>query len=230
MSEEDLTFRGILVGPQAVGKTQLMQAMCGYRQDLNYTSTIGCDVGIFRPRTGSTPVKFQVWDTAGQERFLTIVQQYMNQCAYALVVFDLARAQKQPCETMSECNIWLQEVKKRANNPYICLVLVGTKLDLVQDLEEELPEAVALAEDWNIPYMEVSGRTGAHVEELKTLLLTTVLTQMNAMPGPDYRRYGITSGSSGNIQLQPMPPYQILSSDHSDHAQIGINCGSCVLL
>ena len=121
-----------------VGKTALLMRWSGDPFEKDCPSTIGVD---FRIRhdvvdyedekdqgTRQLQVKTQLWDTAGQERFRAITSSYYRGADAIIIAYDLTSP-----ETLNNAiSMWSEEVKRFSNSDAE-VVLLGTKLDLLQD-------------------------------------------------------------------------------------------------
>ena len=108
------------------------------------------------------PLRVNVWDTGGQERYAQLTQNYARGAAVALVAFDLtdrSTFDKLPARIKS-----VQDVE-----PHCRFVLVGNKLDIVEDQPTQRDvshaEATAYAQSLGAAYFETSARTGIRVKE-----------------------------------------------------------------
>lgn len=87
-------------------------------------------------------MKAQIWDTAGTERFKAITSAHYRKSVGALVVYDVTKK-----ETFIHVKKWLDELKDHAE-PDIVVVLVGNKVDLVQDDPRERQVTVEEAQEF----------------------------------------------------------------------------------
>ncbi|KRZ19686.1 Ras-related protein Rab-26 [Trichinella pseudospiralis] len=110
-----------------------------------------------------TAVKLQslkVWDTAGQERFHSLTRAYYRDTDAVLLLFDLTNY-----DSFIRCRSWLADVKENSLEcAFICLV--GSKLDLQGKRVVKFEEAIKMAQDFNLSYIETSSKTGENVNAL----------------------------------------------------------------
>ncbi|MBS1890103.1 MAG: GTP-binding protein [Actinobacteria bacterium] len=149
----------LIVGDSGVGKSSLMLQYVDGAFNTTFTPTLGVDFSFRRIVVKDMKVKMQIWDTAGQERFRYITSSYYRGSSGVLIVYDV-------CDATSFKNIpaWYAEIKRFTpeNTP---IILVGNKADLSTRVIES-SEGKALADSLNIPFLEVSAKTGDGVEQI----------------------------------------------------------------
>ncbi len=162
----------LLTGAAAVGKTSLVQRFIKNKFAANYKLTVGVDILTkdvpFRENEIAT---LSIWDIGGQQRFEFIRSTFYKGAAGALLVFDLTREQ-----TYTETRKWLTEIRQFAGGN-IPFVLIGNKLDLIEDVGEvvDRDEVRAFAESEGSIYIETSAKTGIQVDESFTELTRRII-------------------------------------------------------
>ncbi|MDX1798951.1 MAG: GTP-binding protein [Candidatus Lokiarchaeia archaeon] len=168
----EFSFKIILIGPPAVGKTSLLNRFVHNEFDLSYKLTIGVD---FLTKTleyePSNKAKLQIWDIGAQERFKFLHRSYYDGAFGALVVFDLSRQQ-----TFSGMKTWISEMHSILADD-IPKVIIGNKSDLISDIGQVVDknEVKEYSENQKSIYIETSAKTGENVEKaFKELTLRMV--------------------------------------------------------
>ncbi|MFX0021134.1 MAG: GTP-binding protein [Candidatus Hermodarchaeota archaeon] len=155
------SFKVIIVGPPAVGKTSLLNRFVHNEFNLSYQLTIGVD---FLTKTlayeQSKKAKLQIWDIGAQERFKFLHRSFYDGAFGALVVFDLSRQQ-----TFSGMKIWISEMHSILTAD-IPKVIIGNKSDLLPDIGQVIDrnEINEFVENLDCIYIETSAKTGNNVE------------------------------------------------------------------
>lgn len=158
----EFSFKVIIVGPPAVGKTSLLNRFVHDQFDLKYQLTIGVD---FLTKTveyePSKFAKLQIWDIGAQERFKFLHRSFYDGAFGALVVFDLSRQQ-----TFSGMKTWISEMHSILNAD-IPKVIIGNKSDLVPEIGQiiERNELEEYVKKEGCLYIETSAKTGKNVED-----------------------------------------------------------------
>ena len=171
MSQDNysFTFKILLLGDGAVGKTALVQRFVHGKFQKAYLMTIGMEPYSRYENIDGTKVCFSLWDIAGQDRFKVMRGMFFRGAMGGLVTFDLTRR-----KTFENAVTWINEAKKES--PDAVFILVGNKNDLEDLREISDKEGEKKAQELGcIGYIETSALTGDNVEEAfykigKTLL------------------------------------------------------------
>jgi small GTP-binding protein len=160
LSPQTYTFKYILVGDSAVGKTSLVSQFLNQEFNESNAHTIGVEFGTRQLTIGNASVLLTLWDTAGQERFRAVTRSYYRGSACAFLTFDITRR-----DTYNHIANWMADIRQNTSvNTQI--VLIGNKLDLAQNRQVSYEEAQEFANQHNIEYVETSAKTSENVEEL----------------------------------------------------------------
>ncbi|MFX1593235.1 MAG: Rab family GTPase, partial [Promethearchaeota archaeon] len=128
-------FKICLIGSGGVGKTCIAQRLCFNTFDANTRLTIGLDFYTYDisivVKGKERFVRITIWDFGGQEQFKRLFNYYIDGANGIFLVFDLSNM-----ETLVRLNWWYEQIKQHRlhNRPKI---LIGTKLDLVHDVNKK---------------------------------------------------------------------------------------------
>ena len=144
----------------------------------DYKSTIGtsimkkeCDFeGL------SSKVRFVIWDLAGQSQFKRVRQTYVENAEAGIVVFDVTRK-----ETYDNLKNWNKEIKEAS--PTISLMLVGNKIDLVDERQVTTEEGQALAQELGLTYIETSAKDGTNISDAFKMLALQMIKKFAVTEG-----------------------------------------------
>ena len=158
----ELSFKVIVIGPAAVGKSSLIRRFVDDKFTLAYKFTIGVDFSTkiieYAPEKKA---RVTIWDIGGQDRFKTLRRNFYEGTHGALVVFDLSRAQTFPKmkEWVSNMNQMLEEK--------VPLVILGNKFDLISEIGEVIDkdEPKHFADKMDSVYIETSAKSGDNVKK-----------------------------------------------------------------
>ena len=160
--EREFTFKIIILGPAAVGKSSLIRRYVENRFSTDYKFTIGVDFMTksieYEPKKIA---KLSIWDIGGQQRFKFLRRSFYEGTNGALLVFDLSRA-----STFPRLKEWLSDMRSTIQKE-IPLVLIGNKSDLIPDVGEVIDknEPLKFAENEGSLYIQTSAKTGDNVEK-----------------------------------------------------------------
>jgi small GTP-binding protein len=124
LAEYDLLVKTVIIGDAGVGKSDLVNALCGVAfVDHIYDCTIGVDFRIYTRQAHGKIIKYQGWDTAGEERFRCTTNRCCRGAQLILFVFDAS-------SQMSLANLsrWLKDAREYNSEAYR-FVLVAQKSD-----------------------------------------------------------------------------------------------------
>src|SRR5271157_6079152 len=156
----DFSFKLLMLGDASVGKTSLTHR---YITGLFIDSprlTIGVDFFTKKLRlTNGKKVKLQIWDFGGEERFRFLLPTYSKGSNAALFLYDITSHR-----SLLSLPEWLTVVRKNAGD--IPVVLIGSKVDLVDHRQVSIEEAKQVMQEYNLAgHIELSSKTGENVEE-----------------------------------------------------------------
>lgn len=170
--EYDYLFKFQVIGDSGVGKSCLILRFTENTFTHDYISTLGIDFRIRKIDYQDRTLRLHVWDSVGQERFRAIRNENYRGLHGIALTYDISDP-----ESFHNIQVWKNEVEKYGNE-YNRLILVGTKADL-NDTERKVSyeEGLELAQKLGIPFIEVSAKTGANVDEAFFMLASEVLKQ-----------------------------------------------------
>ena len=169
------TFKILLLGDMAVGKTSLINRYIEHSFSFDYLPTLGVNIiskDIEIEQIGSL-IRLIFWDIAGQDKYEKCRQAYYEGCAGALLVYDLTRDDT----FMNIESKWLEDLQKNIRKKCDFL-LIGNKVDLKDNRVVSYEESEKLAKNINaIDFLETSALNGENVESAFLKLVYQILKQ-----------------------------------------------------
>ena len=107
----EYSFKIVVIGDAAVGKSALLLRFTEDSYADDYTSTIGVDFSTRLVRIDGKVCKLEIWDTAGQERFSTITANYYRGAQGILLVYDLTSR-----ESYDHARAWADKARRVAGD------------------------------------------------------------------------------------------------------------------
>jgi len=163
------SFKLVVLGRQHSGKTSLVSRYVNNYYQPDYKATVGIDFSsrsIFLEQNKTA--RLQIWDTAGCDRFATLIPNYVRSAAAAIVVYDSTDR-----ESFASVGRWAAMARSEGD-PELMLMVVGTKIDLVDERQVSAEEGEASAAEHGAAFYEVSAKTGDNVKELFKKLASTL--------------------------------------------------------
>jgi len=155
-------FKLIVLGDPGVGKTTLINRFLKKDQISDYRPTLGINISTQNYRVqgfNDDIIQFLIFDLAGQEFFKRVRHEYYKGANCAFIVYDVTRK-----ETFDEAiNFWFDDARKEMGN--IPIVLVGNKIDLVEQCEVSTEEGVTAASKLHSSFIETSAAENINVQD-----------------------------------------------------------------
>ncbi|KAL7673559.1 hypothetical protein ACOME3_008414 [Neoechinorhynchus agilis] len=181
--QRDYLIKFLALGDSGVGKTTLLHRYTENEFNPRFISTVGIDFKektvMYRSKNDEQDyrpckVHLQLWDTAGQERYRSLTTAFFRDAIGFLLVFDVTNDQ-----SFNSVRDWLLQLSTHAYTEQPDIVLMGNKIDLINDRKVETTSARGLAEEFQMPYVECSAATGEGVDEAIDILLDLVFHRMD---------------------------------------------------
>ena len=156
------TYKIILLGDIAVGKTSIVRRFVENEFSHQYFCTVGVEFKIKKVTLQNSHIaNLKIWDTCGEEKFRALTRQYYHHAEAVVLVFDLTNK-----FTYSKLDSWIEDIK--SNGPdNVVITLAGNKKDAVdsRDINENMIQGW-LSDHPDIKYFEVSALNGEGVNEM----------------------------------------------------------------
>ena len=164
----------LTLGETQVGKTSIVLRYSEDKFNYNKIATIGIDFKIKVIRKGNEKIKVSIYDTAGQERFQNIVKHYYKGANGVLLVYDITKR-----DSFKKLEFWIEDLKENADNiDNLFIYLIGNKNDMENKREVSYQEASDFAKEKNLPYIEVSAKSGNNIKKLFDEVIKGAMTKM----------------------------------------------------
>mgnify|MGYP002862752610 CR=1 FL=1 len=137
-----INYKFILIGNSGVGKTSIFRKLSTGEFHEKNISTIGIekkslDVSIEIDKDGKTEKKtfnISFFDTAGQEKFRAVTLSYYKETDGILLLYDITDR-----KSFDNVSKWVDSIKEaiEGNESKYAIILIGNKLDLVEEEKKE---------------------------------------------------------------------------------------------
>ena len=173
MSEEEnqISFKFVLIGDSAVGKTAMCKKFCENTFDDHQPQTVALEFGTRSIEIEGQRIKLQIWDTAGQERFHSITRAYFRSSTAIFLIYDVTNR-----DSFAHLSGWIEDAQRLSPANSI-KVLVGNKTDLVNGSSENnnetqkskravlTEEANDFAQQNGLKFFETSALSGDRIND-----------------------------------------------------------------
>jgi small GTP-binding protein len=167
-----MRLRFVVIGPSGVGKSAAVMQYTKSTFSPDHDITIGVDFMRKNIIVDNYKIELQIWDCAGLRAFKTITEIYFSKSAAALCVFDL-----NDHDSLIHVEEYILDAKLRCPS-YAIVALVGNKKDLPRRVN--LETAQELATKYDIPYFEVSSKTGENIENMFNEVTRLILQKIQS--------------------------------------------------
>eukprot|EP01080_Neovahlkampfia_damariscottae_P007819 gene7819-12292_t len=158
-TQYDFLIKLLLIGDSGVGKSCLLLRFSDDTFTTSFITTIGIDFKIRTIELDGKRIKLQIWDTAGQERFRTITTAYYRGAMGILLTYDVTDEQ-----SFQNIRNWMNNIEEHAAEN-VNKILLGNKCDLQEKKVVDTGRGQALADEYNILFLETSAKNNTNVEE-----------------------------------------------------------------
>ncbi|XP_044015537.1 ras-related protein Rab-37-like isoform X2 [Aphidius gifuensis] len=173
----------ILLGDSGVGKTSLLVQFDTGKFQSNFAATVGIGFTNKVVTVADTKVKLQIWDTAGQERFRSVTHAYYRDAHALLLLYDVTNK-----TSYDNIRAWLGEIREFAQTDVV-IMLLGNKCDCGTDRVIRKEDGKRLADEYDVPFMETSAKTGLNVELAFLAVAKELLARKTV--NPDTERFNV---------------------------------------
>ena len=152
----------LLIGSKGVGKSSLVETYKNGRFKAIYHPTIG--VSYIEKESQPTPEKkinLHIFDLGGLKSYAKVRRYYYQYADIVLILFDYSRI-----ETFNNVKDWIEESHQFVYNDITSFIIIGNKIDLVNNRDEIQIQALKLTENHNSSFYEISALTGEGIDEM----------------------------------------------------------------
>lgn len=160
-------YKIILVGHYSVGKTSIMNRYIYDTFTYNTYTTIGGSYYSKKIILDDKEVLIEFWDTCSMERYASIMPMFYKSSTVALIVYDVTSV-----DMFNKCISSIAELRKHVEN--VEIVIVGNKIDLVNDKVVTTEDGTMFAKNYNAYFKECSALNGEGIQELFQFVINLI--------------------------------------------------------
>ncbi len=173
MEDRNPTFKIIIFGEGGVGKTSLTHRYLTGVFSEGRNVTIGVEFYVKNIVIEGENIKLQIWDFGGEQRFRFLLPNYCKGSNGGIFVYDVTNL-----ASLHSLHEWMEVIFENA--PKIPILVVGTKIDLVEKRKVAKEEAIQVVKSSVMTgYAEVSAKTGFNVEKVFETLSKIIWKRKN---------------------------------------------------
>ena len=173
---EKYIIKILTLGDTLVGKSSIVLRYSENKFTSSILSTIGVDSKRKIVKVKGETVKVSIWDTAGQEKYQNIAKQYYFGANGVLLIYDITNE-----KSFKKIDFWYNDLKDNVNIDEMFVCLIGNKKDLESKRVITKEKAEEYAKELNIPYYEVSAKSGEGIKQLFLGVIEKVMDKIILM-------------------------------------------------
>jgi len=159
IKQKEILYKILLLGDSSVGKTCFLMRYADNTFQEIHMSTIGLDYKLKNVQLDDGKmVKIQIWDTAGQDRFRSITKNYYKGAHGIILLYDVTSL-----KTFENVKNWVSQIKEEVSDK-VTIILVGNKIDNVQNRKVTTEEGEKMAKECGIEFFETSAKSGENID------------------------------------------------------------------
>ena len=152
-NENKNNIKIILLGEQATGKTNLINAFFGNKFDPVSPPSLSPNLTQRNLKINETNYKINIWDTMGQEKFRSMTKIFLKGAHIVILVYDITK--KQSFYELK--NFWVKLVENELGQEPI-IGLCANKIDLFENEEIDSNEGMEFAKILGAIFCETSAK------------------------------------------------------------------------
>jgi len=177
--ETKYSYKIVVIGDPAVGKTSLIYKYTKGHFKEDYIQTIGAQLSKYDTKINENICQMVLWDIAGQDTFHFLRPAFYKGGQAAIIVFSLEKSEHGKL-SLEHVEDWHNNLKNYCGD--IPIILLGNKLDLIDDAESVDKKAAKLAEKRGfIGYYKTSAKTGEGVVDAFQAIIQELYNKYSQM-------------------------------------------------
>ncbi|MFX1572286.1 MAG: Rab family GTPase [Promethearchaeota archaeon] len=164
-------FKIIVCGDPEVGKTSTILRFTDNAFRRTYIPTLGVNISEKNIKISNNVVKLILWDIAGQEKFNIMRRHFYKGLEAVILIFDLTNR-----KSFESIPNWYKDIKNflKSESGLVGFIL-GNKEDLATERIIKREEALNVAKELKLEYIETSALTGKNVESSFNKVVETII-------------------------------------------------------
>ena len=165
----DFKMKLVMLGDFAVGKTSFIKNFAKKKFGGEYKPTIGAEITKLSLEYEKKLFGLIMWDLAGQVAFKQLAHKYIEGSDLAVLIFDVTRPM-----TFESVKGWFQAILTSSTEKIPC-ILVGNKVDLVNERKVSYDDALQLSQELGVRYIEISVKENKNLQDAMISLIENYL-------------------------------------------------------
>jgi len=157
-SRSDYNVRILLIGETGVGKSCLLYRYSEGEYKENFVLTHGIDYKEKNIEHMSHSIKMEIWDTTGNVKFRPLTNTCFKGVSGIILVYDVTDP-----NSFQNIRNWFTKIKEKGDQDSE-IIIIGNKMDLINQIMVHQEEAEELAEELGVPFFGTSAKDGSNID------------------------------------------------------------------
>eukprot|EP00833_Pecoramyces_ruminatium_P005805 jgi/Orpsp1_1/1179837/evm.model.c7180000070998.1 len=164
-------FKVLIMGDKGTGKTCILSRFAYNEFSIKSKAKYGIDFGtkLVQLNNNKASINTHIWDTSRYSKHIPLL--YLKGSICVIVVYDITNE-----DSFDNSRFWVQDIKNKyerlhSKEDTMSIMLIGNKVDQVNEREVSYEKAKKFADDENILFEEISALGAINVENAFHIVL-----------------------------------------------------------
>jgi len=181
--EGENVFKFIFIGPEKVGKSDIIQRLLGKDFNEKSSSSNSASYSNVSLELEGYSFNFDLWDTPGNEIYLKLTKIFLRGIKGVFAVYDITDK-----SSFDNVDKWI-ELLKEVDADNVPKILIGNKCDLMDKREVTFEEGELKAKKYGAYFIETSALSGENLENaFNKIKLEAAKKEFNETKSKKYKK------------------------------------------
>ena len=190
----------LFIGASKVGKTSLIERYRNNTFNAEIKPTVGINYHEVEIELKNKKFNIQLFDISGDDKYYKIITGYLKNAHGVFLVYDVTDK-----ESFEQIKIWMkkfQDANKNNKKQNTIFVLLGNKIDIKDEGQNNEEDWKIKGEDYNMTFYETSASNGQNIKEAVQYMVEEIyklLGENTFVNENDKEKENVVSENSDNI-------------------------------
>ena len=181
--EDENAFKFAFIGPEKVGKSNIIERLLGNDFNEKSSSTNGASYANVSLELEGCSFDFNLWDSAGNEKYISLTKIFLRGIKGVFAVYDITDK-----SSFDNVDKWI-ELLKEVDADNVPKILIGNKCDLMDKRKVTFEEGELKAKKYGAYFIETSALSGENLENaFNKIKLEAAKNKFNETKSKKYKK------------------------------------------